>query len=125
MILRDNLFYIRSNETTAKGSLFHLELNPNHFIYQAHFPSQPITPGVCIVQIVKELLEIETNRKLAIKKVNNVKFLSIISPADNCHISCELIKIQVDEESRQIKTQAVIFSDKETYAKVSFICDIL
>ena len=31
-----------------------LRLNPDHPIYHAHFPGNPITPGVCIVQIVGE-----------------------------------------------------------------------
>ena len=125
MVLRDNLFYIKSIATTDKGVLFLLDLNPEHFIYQAHFPGRPITPGVCIVQIVKELLEIQLKQCLEIKKVKNVKFLSVISPDENLHVSCELTNIQVDPEQQLVKVQAVVTSEVEVYAKVSIICGLL
>ena len=40
---------------SAEGQQLRLQLHPEHEIYQAHFPGNPITPGVCQVQIVAEL----------------------------------------------------------------------
>ena len=42
--------------SSRSNTSFRLRLNPEHFIYQAHFPGEPVTPGVCILQIGKELL---------------------------------------------------------------------
>ena len=39
-----------------KGQEVKIRLNPDHEIYRAHFPGNPITPGVCIVQIISEVL---------------------------------------------------------------------
>lgn len=125
MILNDNLYTIKATETTERGAMFNIELNPYHLIYKAHFPKQPITPGVCIVQIVKELLEIQLGKKLSIKYVKNVKFLSIISPEKSKDISCELTKIQSEDVEGLVKTQAVIFNQAETFAKISIICNVL
>ena len=32
-------------------------LNPQHVIYNGHFPQQPVVPGVCMLQIIKECIE--------------------------------------------------------------------
>lgn len=32
-------------------------LNPQHAIYSGHFPQQPVVPGVCMLQIIKECIE--------------------------------------------------------------------
>ena len=32
-------------------------LNPQHAIYNGHFPQQPVVPGVCMLQIIKECIE--------------------------------------------------------------------
>ena len=32
-------------------------VNENHFIYKAHFPNNPITPGVCMVQMIEEIMK--------------------------------------------------------------------
>jgi 3-hydroxyacyl-[acyl-carrier-protein] dehydratase len=60
-----------------------IRLQPQHFIYQAHFPGMPITPGVCLVQIVGELLERRLAMRLKLSEVVNLKFIALISPIDN------------------------------------------
>ena len=86
MLLRNNLYTISQKEINGLNGCFTIELNSSHFIYLAHFPEEPITPGVCIVQIGQELLELLLEEsclkkyRLEIKKVKNVKFLSVISP---------------------------------------------
>ena len=57
MKLLNDLYSIISRTDGEGRCDFTIELNPQHFIYKAHFPGEPITPGVCIMQIAKELLE--------------------------------------------------------------------
>ena len=57
MKLRDSLYTIVSEFKGDGRHDFNIKLDPEHFIYKAHFPGEPITPGVCIMQIAKELLE--------------------------------------------------------------------
>ena len=56
MKLIDSLYKVISDTRSETGHVFSIELDPEHFIYKAHFPGEPITPGVCIMQIAKELL---------------------------------------------------------------------
>ena len=74
MILKDNFYTILRKDVDAMA--YDIRLNPAHTIYQAHFPGEPVTPGVCILQIARELLEDLLQRPLAVKSVKNMKFLS-------------------------------------------------
>lgn len=105
-----------------KEARFHLRLHPEHVIYQAHFPGEPITPGVCIVQIGKELLEEVVGSPLEVIKVKNVKFLSVISPKETVSITYVFKKIETSEDSKEVKAQISVMAGEEAKAKVSFIC---
>ena len=48
---------IVSKEGVGLMVSYTIKLIPSCVIYQAHFPGEPITPGVCIVQMAKELIE--------------------------------------------------------------------
>ena len=51
-------------------------------VYQGHFPGQPVTPGVLMLQAVAELLSQAAGHQLVLKKVNNVKYLAMMGPDD-------------------------------------------
>jgi len=131
MQLKNNLYTIvetEVDETAAggkpKGGKFLLRLHPEHVIYQAHFPGEPITPGVCIVQIGKELLEELLGLSLTLTKVKNVKFLSVISPRESIDISYVFKKIEASEEDKEVKAQITVMSGEEAKAKISFILKV-
>jgi 3-hydroxyacyl-[acyl-carrier-protein] dehydratase len=65
-------------------------LNPSHQIFTGHFPGNPVLPGVCTVQIVKELLSDHLKKDLMLKKAGNIKYLSFINPEVNPMINFEL-----------------------------------
>ena len=67
MILKNSLYTIEGQQSQEGTVSYDIRLHSDHFIYQAHFPGEPITPGVCVVQIAKELLEEHLQRPLAIK----------------------------------------------------------
>lgn len=120
MKLRDSLYTIVSESKGEGRHDFNIKLDPEHFIYKAHFPGEPITPGVCIMQIAKELLEEAVSESLTLSCVKNIKFLRIISPDDVTDICYSLAKIA--REDGQVKVQVTVTAGEETYAKLSLIC---
>ena len=64
MKLLNSLYSIRSKDVTDSFVRYDIHLDASHFIYQAHFPGDPITPGVCIIQIAKELLEANIHEEI-------------------------------------------------------------
>lgn len=127
MLLRNNLYTISQKENDGLNGCFTIELNSSHFIYLAHFPEEPITPGVCIVQIGQELLELLLEEsflkkyRLEIKKVKNVKFLSVISPKNNTTIVYTMKKVEMSEDATEVKAQIEVSFKDEIKAKISLV----
>lgn len=125
MQLKNNLYEIIRQEVNSENAAsFELRLNPECIIYKAHFPGQPITPGVCIVQMGKELLEEITGKALDIVYVKNVKFLSILSPQDSVGLQFAISRMMWSEENREMKAQITVTTATETKAKISLACRI-
>ena len=55
MQLLNSLFRVVDRRQEGEQTVFDVELCAEHLIYRAHFPGHPITPGVCVMQIVCEL----------------------------------------------------------------------
>ena len=54
--------------------------NTQHDIFKGHFPGQPVVPGVCMMEMIKELLEQQTDTPLWLRDAGMVKFLQLITP---------------------------------------------
>ncbi|WP_378175361.1 3-hydroxyacyl-ACP dehydratase [Aquimarina sp. SS2-1] len=57
-----------------------ITLNPDSDVFKGHFPGNPVTPGVCTLQMIKEITENRTGSSLFMKKASNVKFMAVINP---------------------------------------------
>ena len=119
MKLKDNFFRIKNSCQTETGFDFIIEFNPEHFIYQAHFPENPITPGVCIIQIIKELLIENVQCNLFLKKVHNIKFLNVINPLENKEVAFSISIITEDNDTHKIS--AVVRNAEKIFAKLSML----
>lgn len=85
------------------------------------FPQNANNPGVCQIQMVKELLEDFTSKILTIKGVKNAKFVSVLTP--DTHI-IKVALSNVTQDDNKIKVQAIIANDETLYAKLSLQTDI-
>lgn len=127
MKLKNNLYKIISKEEVNSIFNYTVELNPSCVIYQAHFPGEPITPGVCIVQIGKEVIEdllleqSSVSRRLEIIKAKNIKFLSVISPNETPILTYQVRKLGFSDDNMTIETQIVVNSDDKSMAKISLV----
>ena len=118
MKLRDSLYTIRNRQAQGTAVSFDLLLNADHPIYHAHFPGEPITPGVCVIQIAKELLEETLGRPLAVRAVKNVKFLAVISPITDPQIRYTIDGIQ--ETSDGVKAVVDVTAEGRVMTHLSF-----
>ena len=108
-------------QPSAKGWVsYDIRLQPDHTIYKAHFPGEPITPGVCVIQIAKELLEDYLQRPLAIKAVKNVKFLAVVSPLQHPGVRYTFRQIQATPDA--VTAQVDVTDGDTTMTAISFTC---
>jgi len=121
MILTDFYKIIQTIENDS-GTMFYIALNPNHSIYSSHFPGQPVLPGVCTLQIIKECAEQLTDKKLQYKKILQCKFLRFIDPTQNNKLT---LKISLkDMENDEIQLTANGITDEFDFIKTKAIMGI-
>jgi 3-hydroxyacyl-[acyl-carrier-protein] dehydratase len=65
-------------------------LNKEHDIFKGHFPGNPVTPGVCMMQIIKELTQEILGSSLIMTSSSNVKFMALINPEKNPTLKLDL-----------------------------------
>ena len=121
MILKNSLYTIADKRMEGSGIFYQILLDKNHFIYKAHFPNEPITPGVCIIQIAKELLEDYLHEEYEISHVKNIKFLSVLSPLSTPSVAYVFDKVTFLPETNECKTQVQVQQDNVLFAKLSII----
>lgn len=116
-MLNNDFFYITESDFSDPAPLARIALNPEHEIYKAHFPGEPITPGVCQIQIVSELLSLCLNAKTFLTDIKNVKYLSVISPLRTTALTVIFKKMELAEETCSISAQ--IEGDGRIFSKLS------
>ena len=117
-MLIDSLFTICSREETPAGCTYVLAPDVGHAIYGAHFPGSPVTPGVCIIQTVKELAE----RPLFLRTVRNSKFLHVIDPRQATEVTFPLAISRPDEGG--VAVSCVVTDAVGTlFAKISLLLE--
>lgn len=90
MVLKD-FYKILSLENTNDTKYDAVILvNDKHDVFKGHFPDNPIMPGVCMIQIIKELSETITKSNLTMQTLSNVKFMALINPEVTPKLRLEL-----------------------------------
>lgn len=105
-----------TQEAETKYSV-EIQLNKLHAIFKGHFPGNPITPGVCMIQMIKELCERITEQELFMHQVTMIKFMALINPELNPNLRLE-IDIQPSDESN-LKVKNNIYMDEVLAMKFS------
>lgn len=118
MRLADYLYTITRADSAEKT--YTVRLLNDCAIYRAHFPGEPITPGVCIVQMAKELMELHTGAHLEIAKVKDARFLSVLSPTTTSEVTFKLCNITPANDGLAMAARIEVMADGETKARISF-----
>ena len=111
MRLEGNFYNIDQIETFENNSyIVKATLIPNHKIYEGHFPSQPVVPGVCTLTIIRECLGKILSREVGFKTIKECKYLSALIPEDEVGIAIavtitdeEKIMANVERTDNQLK----------------------
>lgn len=111
----DDMFSIVSSD--AQRTV--VELHADHLVFQAHFPGNPIMPGVCIVHMISRLTEKRVGHSLVLHKVVNLKFIAPISPASEPVLTIDFSAIDLAET--EVKVRGIISAGERIVTKFSII----
>jgi len=95
-MLKNALYKITSLHNSNHIVSAAIEINKNDEIFKGHFPGQPVLPGACMLQIVKDVLESVLNIPIQLKKAEQIKFLRIVNPVENHILELTLSYNSVD-----------------------------
>jgi 3-hydroxyacyl-[acyl-carrier-protein] dehydratase len=120
-MLRNDFFSFSAPQIEGNTVRTTLELNAAHKIFEGHFPQHPIVPGVCMMQMVKEVVENVIGKETNLSIAHNIKFLTVIDPRENKTIqldykftTAEEGKISID--AQLLNSTTVFFKFKGTFS---------
>ena len=93
-----------------QGDFYHINstgcivFNAEHPVFKAHFPSQPVVPGACLLQMVEEI----TGNKII--GVKNLKFLCPITPDKQPRFVVHDTQVQIEDNDIVYAKMSVEYS---------------
>ncbi|MBQ1697112.1 MAG: beta-hydroxyacyl-ACP dehydratase [Bacteroidales bacterium] len=115
MLVKD-FYKIDGKEAQEDGSVvYSVSLNTTHDVYKGHFPERPITPGVCNIQMIKELAEDSCSRSLTLTSIDRCRLTAMVTPNESPVLN---VKVQWDAADSN-KLAATIYYGDITYMTLS------
>jgi 3-hydroxyacyl-[acyl-carrier-protein] dehydratase len=117
-MLRDSFYTILSQDQQNESSVItNVKINAAHDIFNGHFPGNPVVPGVCMLQMIKDILSEKVGRDIRLQSLSNVKFIAVVDPTQ--HDTLEInIKFENNGENAY-KVNAVITAQDIVFLKIS------
>ena len=88
-MLKNDFYTVHELQSSLSSLSCIVVFDKSHAVFEGHFPGQPVVPGVCMIQMVRELLEQQLSQPLFLRQAAQVKFLRLITPdiSPEIHIS--------------------------------------
>lgn len=106
-----NIANLEANKYEAQ-----IVLDAKHEIFKGHFPGNPVMPGVCMMQIIKEITEQIIGYSVTLTQSNNIKFMALINPEVTPLLRLEF---EITEADNEIKVKNTTHFNDVTALKLS------
>lgn len=104
-MLQGDFFYITELERDHSVVTAILRLDAGHPIFGGHFPGQPVVPGVCMMQMVKEVTEQALGKELQLVRADLLKFLAFVVPEENKTLRINLTIHSRENEETEVDAE--------------------
>lgn len=78
--LLDDYYRIDSRSDEGDKTVFGVTLLPDYCAYRGHFPGNPVSPGVCNIQMIKECAERLVGKRLFLGYIAKCRMSAVITP---------------------------------------------
>ncbi len=116
MLLGDFFEIVELNNVESGSIEASIRINKDHSIFNGHFPGFPIVPGVCMIQMIKEIIGSLQQSSLMFVRGDNIKFLQFINPNIVDTVNVNINNQQIDDQT--FKTMAQIYSGDTVFLKL-------
>lgn len=110
--LHNEYFTIDSSVADGDETVFSVTLLPDYCAYAGHFPGNPVSPGVCNIQMIKECAEQLAGTHLFLGYISQCKLSAVITPQTTPHLQ---IRMQLVADDTLYKVRATVYDDTTTY----------
>lgn len=114
-MLKDSFYSVIDFQKQEGSIQATILLNPDHRIYDGHFPGNPVTPGVCQIQIIKEVISDLIGQPLYLVEAKTIKFLKVLTP----HFKNIDLKLDYAVTDNGIKVTATLYQESSVFLKFS------
>ncbi len=116
MILKDDFYELVDSNREHENYTTVLKVRKDHKIFEGHFPGRPVTPGVVLMQLFKEEVERQFQKKLRLMRADNVKFISVFDPGEGEDL---ILESEIQQNGEFLKLKGIAKNDKGIVLKIS------
>jgi len=117
-MLKDDFYIINTIATSDKTIDAEIALQPLHPVYAGHFPGQPVVPGACMLQMLKEIIAGALPAAVQMVKATDIKFVRMVNPVED---SVLRVNIQYTSSTGLLNITATIFKGDEACLKAKLV----
>jgi 3-hydroxyacyl-[acyl-carrier-protein] dehydratase len=110
--LLNEYYSIDSRTVEGDDTLFGITLLPDYCAYEGHFPGNPVSPGVCNIQMIKECAVLLTGKQLFLGTISQCKWSAVMSPQTTPHLQ---LRMHVNQTEGSYKVNASIYDSATIY----------
>jgi len=94
-----NYYKILTQQIAVSSALFIVELQADCPVYAGHFPDNPVAPGACNLEMIRECAGIALGHEVRIKQIKQCKFKQRLQPKEGMQLV-----VQIDWKENQINS---------------------
>ena len=114
MPLNDFFTYSLTESTTDKLKA-RITIDGEHRLFEGHFPGFPVTPGVVLLEITRQILGKALGKDLMLSGAKDIKFTRPVIPAQHTEIDLEM---NIDKADGEILVNAVFSGEDIIFTKI-------
>ena len=111
--MQQGFYTVVKQERQTTAEIFTVEIDSSHPVFDGHFPTRKIVPGVMLIYIIKDLFETITKKKLKLTGANTIKFLQVINPDVG-----KLLRIKIESTPNPLQINCQIFLNEKICFKM-------
>ena len=114
MLLKDKFYKVLKEEKVGMTAQYTIAILPDCNVYDGHFPGDPVCPGVCNIETIKECAMMLLGKELRIKTIKQCRLTAIATPTVCPEVTIDLTATPADD-NESYTIVASIADDKQSY----------
>lgn len=112
-MINDYFTILRSEATDNLSGVVSIRLNAHSIVYEGHFPGEPVSPGVCNIEMIRECAEAVHGHALRINRIKQCRLTTLVTPLN--HSTADVTINLQEQKPNTYRLTATLGKGEETY----------